>query len=168
MQFNKTKSVQQASFEVTIISKMMKVVGDIESASDIRIEGEVVGTIHSEKKVIIAKGAKVLGSITAGILENYGTVEGNCSAKTLVLLGENAVYTGTIACEFIEIARGCKILGQLNTHENTQLGVKANTTPPSPPIQDIPEESSNIIPINKSMDSKDPQDNKELNQSAYW
>lgn len=170
MQFNKPKNTPQTSFDVTIIAKMMKVVGDIESASDIRIEGEVRGPVQTRKKVIIAVGAKVIGDIQANYLEVHGELEGNASVKSHVILGNQAIYKGSLNCLSIEIAKGCKIIGSVSTNgfESPEIDVEIKSSPVIEINKREDKSNNNIIPILNSRDLSQNQVRSEENGRAYW
>ena len=68
MGFNLTKNtdMQQSreSNKIDIIEKTTKIVGDITSQADFRIDGNVEGTITTSGKVVVGEEGLVSGNIT--------------------------------------------------------------------------------------------------------
>src|SRR5579872_4583568 len=68
----------------SVISKALKITGQLESTEDIRIDGEVEGDIHGIS-VTVGNGAKVKGSVYGQTVELAGTIEGKIEAKKVIL-----------------------------------------------------------------------------------
>lgn len=103
--------------EVTLLSKGMKLAGDLQSLSDIRIEGEISGSVITLGKVIVSEEATVMGDISAFSLEVYGKLRGNISIDDHVILGKESDFEGDIVCKSIEISKGCKFMGKIHSHD---------------------------------------------------
>lgn len=101
---------------VTIIAKGMYLKGDIQTISDVRIEGVVEGTIVTTGKVFIEKGASITGELTAKTVELNGKFRGNILADNQVVIGEFSDFEGGLFCESIEIRKGAKFSGNLQAH----------------------------------------------------
>jgi cytoskeletal protein CcmA (bactofilin family) len=67
-----------------IISADLRVVGDMTSAGDIQVDGEVEGDIQS-RALTVGEGAHVKGSIAAETVRVCGTVTGQIKANTVTL-----------------------------------------------------------------------------------
>lgn len=67
-----------------IISADLRVVGDMASAGDIQVDGEVEGDIQS-RSLTVGEGAHVKGSISAETVRVCGTVTGQIKASTVTL-----------------------------------------------------------------------------------
>jgi cytoskeletal protein CcmA (bactofilin family) len=114
------------SVEVTILSKGVKLVGQIDTATDLLIEGEIHGPITSFGKVIVSKDGVIHGNVQAKSLELYGKCQGDVLVESYVVLGGSSFYKGSINCENIEIQKGSKFLGQLNSIEKFEKSFEAN------------------------------------------
>jgi cytoskeletal protein CcmA (bactofilin family) len=116
---DKTKQV-----EVTILSKGMKLTGELQTTSDIRIEGVIYGPVISIAKIFVDAGALVVGDLTAKNLELHGRCQGNVAVDEHVIMGEFSEFEGDISCRSIEIRKGSKFRGKLFSHEQ---GVKKSS-----------------------------------------
>jgi cytoskeletal protein CcmA (bactofilin family) len=95
---------------VSVISKALKITGQLESTEDIRIEGEVDGDIHGGS-VTVGSGAKVKGSVYGQTVELAGTIEGKIEAKKVVLTS-TAHMSGDVIHQDIKIESGAYIDGR--------------------------------------------------------
>jgi cytoskeletal protein CcmA (bactofilin family) len=88
----------------SIISAALTVIGRLECAADIQIDGKVEGDI-SGHVVRIGAGATVKGTVFGEIVELAGSIEGKIEAKTAVL-AKTAHMTGDIAYQSLQIEQG--------------------------------------------------------------
>jgi cytoskeletal protein CcmA (bactofilin family) len=96
---------------VSVISKALKITGQLESTEDIRIDGEVNGDVRAVS-VTVGHNAKVKGNVYGDTVELAGTVEGKIEAKKVVLNG-TARMTGDVVHQDIRIESGAFIDGHL-------------------------------------------------------
>lgn len=96
---------------VSVISKALKITGQLESTEDIRIDGEVNGDVRA-MSVTVGSNAKVKGNVYGDSVELAGTVEGKIEAKKVVLNG-TARMTGDVVHQDIRIESGAFIDGHL-------------------------------------------------------
>jgi len=96
---------------VSVISKALKITGQLESTEDIRIDGEVNGDVRAVS-VTVGNNAKVKGNVYGDTVELAGTVEGKIEAKKVVL-GGTARMTGDVVHQDIRIESGAFIDGHL-------------------------------------------------------
>ena len=85
----------------SVISKALKITGQLESTEDIRIDGEVDGDIHGVS-VTVGGGAKVKGSVYGQTVELSGTIEGKIEAQK-VILTSTAHMSGDVIHQDIKI-----------------------------------------------------------------
>ena len=83
----------KASGEASAISADLKVVGNLESAGDIQVDGTVVGDINS-RSLTVGEGAHVEGSITAEKVRICGKLSGQVTAAS-VSIAATAVMNAT-------------------------------------------------------------------------
>ena len=96
---------------VSLISRALKITGQLESTEDIRIDGEVDGDVRGVS-VTVGNGAKVKGTVYGDAVELAGTVDGKIEAKKVVLTG-TARMTGDVVHQDIRIESGAFIDGHL-------------------------------------------------------
>ena len=101
---------------VSVISKALRITGQLESTEDIRIDGEVDGDIHGVS-VTVGPGAKVKGSVYGQTVELAGTIEGKIEAKKVVLTS-SAHMAGDVIHQDIRIESGAYIDGHCRPGTN--------------------------------------------------
>ncbi len=96
---------------VSVISRALKITGQLESSEDIQIEGEVEGDVRAAR-VRVGNGAKVRGTVSGEEVELAGTVDGKIEARKVVLTS-SAHMSGDIVHQDIAIQSGAYIAGHL-------------------------------------------------------
>ena len=113
---------------MSLISRALKITGQLESTEDIRIDGEVDGDVRGVS-VTVGNGAKVKGTVYGDAVELAGTVDGKIEAKKVVLTG-TARMTGDVVHQDIKIESGAYIDGHLKPEfGKTDAKSKAASTP---------------------------------------
>ena len=118
--------------EASLISAALKITGQLESAEDIQIEGQVEGDIRA-RKVSIGTKAVVKGTIFGDDVDVAGTVNGKIEAKSVVL-AKTAHVSGDILHEVLQVDKGAFLDGNCRPHHaerNTQPHV-VKTDKPTP------------------------------------
>ena len=95
----------------TIIGAGCKLTGDIKTDHTVQIHGTIVGNINAET-VIIGRGGKVTGKVTATNLFLHGTLDGPATVNTANMYSA-AQMTGTLSYHTLNItgntALECKL-----------------------------------------------------------
>jgi cytoskeletal protein CcmA (bactofilin family) len=86
-----------------MIAAGTKIIGTIETETDIRIDGEIEGEIISKSKVIIGSTGFVKGKINCDSATVMGTINGTLIASDIVSLAQSAKFTGEIETNVIAI-----------------------------------------------------------------
>jgi cytoskeletal protein CcmA (bactofilin family) len=94
---------------VSVISKALKITGQLESTEDIRIDGEVEGDVRAVS-VTVGSGAKVKGTVYGTAVELSGTIEGKIEAEKVVLTS-SAHMSGDVVHQTLKIESGAYISG---------------------------------------------------------
>ncbi len=111
----------------SIISRDLKIVGNLQCAGDIQIEGTVEGDIHSQS-VTVGETAQVSGSIHAETVRVSGAVQGEIEANS-VTLEKSAKVTGDIIHQTLTIEAGAFLEGNCRRLQSDQrAGAEANVT----------------------------------------
>lgn len=105
---------------VSVISKALKITGQLESTEDIQVDGEVDGDVRGIS-VKIGNNAKVKGTVYGETVELAGTIEGKIEAKKVVLTS-TAHMSGDVIHQDIKIDSGAYIDG----HCRPEYGKAAN------------------------------------------
>ena len=120
----------------SVISKALKITGELESTEDIQIDGQIEGDVRGVG-VKIGQNAKVKGTVYGEEVELAGTVEGKIEAKKVFISG-TARMTGDISHQDIRVESGAYINGSLKP----ELG-KADSKPAVKPAATV----SNVTPV---------------------
>ncbi len=92
----------QEETPATVISRSMVIVGEITSAGDIDIYGDVKGSIKTDGD--IKATGKIIGDMAGGSFTLNGcTIQGNITAKGSVVIGLNTVIVGDIIADSIKL-----------------------------------------------------------------
>ncbi len=86
----------------TLIGAGTTLKGDLNSNSDLRIDGTVIGNIHSSAKVVIGANGVVEGDISGNQADIIGKVTGNIKAKDLLQLRGDSTVTGYLYAEKLQ------------------------------------------------------------------
>ena len=96
----------------TLIGAGTTLKGDINSNSDLRIDGTIIGNIHSSSKVVIGANGVVEGDITGDQADIIGKVTGNIRAKDLIQLRGDSAVTGNLYANKLQIEPSATFNGQ--------------------------------------------------------
>ena len=99
----KNKAGEPAQSSTTIIGAGTVITGDIESNGDIRIDGTLVGNLHSKAKVLIGQEGVVEGDINGQQADIMGKVTGMLRIRELLQLKGRCVVTGEIYTGRLEV-----------------------------------------------------------------
>jgi cytoskeletal protein CcmA (bactofilin family) len=93
----------------SVISKALRITGQLESSEGIRIDGNVDGDVRGQT-VTVGNGATVTGTVSGETVEVSGTVNGKIEARKVVLL-QTARMSGDVIHEDLRIESGAYIDG---------------------------------------------------------
>ena len=117
----------------SVISKALKITGELESTEDIQIDGQIEGDVHGVG-VKIGQNARVKGAVYGDEVELAGSIDGKIEAKKVVLTG-TARMTGDVLHQDIKIESGAFIDGHLKP-EFGKTGAKV-ATPSFKPVASV-------------------------------
>jgi cytoskeletal protein CcmA (bactofilin family) len=131
---NKTEMQQSTSNGngTTLISSGTTLKGDISSNSDLRIDGTVIGNIHSASKIIIGANGVVEGDITGNQADITGKVSGNVRAKELLQLKGESIVTGNLYAGKLQVEPAATFNGQC--HMGANVVDMSNNEKPKPTL----------------------------------
>ncbi|MCF8297605.1 MAG: polymer-forming cytoskeletal protein [Saprospiraceae bacterium] len=105
------KSTEVPTLEFNKIVSGTVIKGDIKSNGDIRIDGSLIGTLHSKAKVVLGPTGSIDGEITCKNADIQGTVKAQITVAELLTLKATAKVTGDIITNKIAIEPGAKFSG---------------------------------------------------------
>ncbi|WFF42808.1 polymer-forming cytoskeletal protein [Salinicola endophyticus] len=111
-------SGSSASFEgddpATLIGASMSVVGDIDCAESIRVEGRLDGTLAAdEHDVVVGALAEVGPQLSAGTLHIAGRVSGEQRVQGAALIAPGARVEGTLTAHRLACHEGASLQGSI-------------------------------------------------------
>lgn len=109
---------------VSVISKAVKITGQVESTEDIQINGDVDGDVRGVS-VTVGANAKIKGNVYGDAVELSGTVEGTIEAKKVVLTA-TAHMEGDVHHQDIRIESGAYVSGHLRPDFGKAAPAKPN------------------------------------------
>ena len=110
-----------SSPSVDIIESSTKIVGDIYSKADFRIDGIVEGNITTTGKVVVGKSGKINGKINSSNADISGSVSGKIEvAETLSLMSESLIK-GDIVTGKLSVEEGAQVDASISMKSGKQL-----------------------------------------------
>ena len=110
-----------SSPSVDIIESSTKIVGDIYSKADFRIDGVVEGNITTTGKVVVGKSGKINGKINSSNADISGSVSGKIEvAETLSLMSESLIQ-GDIVTGKLSVEEGAQVDASISMKSGKQL-----------------------------------------------
>ena len=97
----------------TVIAPSVRVEGDFVSEGNVRIEGEVKGSIATERDLIVGENAKITAGIQARNAVIAGELHGNLRVFDRLELASTARIFGDIQSKVLSVAPGAMMKGQL-------------------------------------------------------
>jgi len=98
---------------LSIVAPDMVILGDLETAGTVKIEGRVRGTVRAGGQVLVSQGALVEGDLFAREAMVAGTVHGAIQADERVELQPTAVVAGDIRTPRIAVLEGARVRGEV-------------------------------------------------------
>ncbi|MCQ2124000.1 MAG: polymer-forming cytoskeletal protein [Fibrobacter sp.] len=102
--------------EITQIGHSVTIKGDIIGKSDVRVAGNVNGSIAIEGELIIERQGYVEGEIKTNSAVVAGSVKGNIDCSEKLILESNSQFVGNIKTKLLIIQEGAVFQG------NCQMG----------------------------------------------
>ena len=97
--------------EINILNASTRIIGDLASEGDIRVDGSVQGNIDVKTKLVLGQSAHIKGNINAQNCDISGVVTGNVTVSELLTIKATAKITGDIACSKLIIEAGAEFNG---------------------------------------------------------
>lgn len=108
----KRNSVQADSPDrLNVIVEGSKVIGDMITESNLRVDGEVVGNVSSAAKVVIGASGFIKGNLTCSDADIEGRIEGTIKVDSLLTLRSKAQIEGEISTGKLQVEEGAQFSG---------------------------------------------------------
>ena len=103
-----------------IIGLGTKVVGDIDTNGDLRIDGVIEGNIVSKGKLVLGSAGSIKGTIKCVNAEISGSFEGKIEVSELLSLKSSAVFKGEMSVNKLSIEPGAVFNGNCSMTDKRQ------------------------------------------------
>ncbi|MCB0696627.1 MAG: polymer-forming cytoskeletal protein [Chitinophagaceae bacterium] len=121
---NTPKQVRQAG-AVSTIASGTTVNGDMESDSDMRIDGNIIGNVYCKAKIVLGESGIIQGDLHATNADVFGTVNGNVIAKDLLCLKAKSTVNGNVNTKRLQIEPNATFNGQCKMTSDQVSGGKS-------------------------------------------
>lgn len=116
---SKSKSVEEAAAgATTIIGAGTTISGNIQSKSDIRIDGTLIGNLSGKAKVLIGPEGKIEGDVEGVHADILGSIKGKLKIKELLHLRGKAYIDGDIYAGKLQVEPTVIFNGQCHMGAN--------------------------------------------------
>ena len=129
------RTVEQTVNDVSRISQGAAIRGDMSSSTDIRVDGQVDGTLYSDGKVVVGESAGLSGKLFGTTIDFWGKMDGDIFVKDTLSLKSSAVVNGNIHVRRIQVEMGAQINGSfkmISEQEYDQLVATMVRKPAAP------------------------------------
>jgi len=104
----------------SLLASGTKVIGNVTTENDIRIDGHVEGDIVCQGKIIMGPQSYVKGSIHCLNAEIIGIVDGNVTVQDALIMRQDAHITGNILAARLVIEAGAQFNGTCSMPSENQ------------------------------------------------
>jgi cytoskeletal protein CcmA (bactofilin family) len=103
-----------------------KIIGDVFSESNLRIDGEIQGNISTSSKVVIGEAGILRGNLTCLEADIEGTIEGKLMIENLLILREQSKVHGDIVTGKLHVEEGAVFVGACKMNTSFSSSPKIN------------------------------------------
>ena len=117
---NETQARRAEGTALSIIASGTTIVGDIETAGTVKIEGRIRGSVRAGSQVLITQGGMVEGDVSAPEAIIGGEVHGTIRVEQRVEIQSSSVVHGDIYTQRILVAEGGVVNGNISMGESPE------------------------------------------------
>ena len=110
-----------SSPSVDIIESSTKIIGDIFSEADFRIDGVVEGNITTSGKIVVGKSGKITGIINCSNADISGSVSGKIEVNEVLSLMSESLIQGDIITGKLSVEEGAQVEASISMKSGKQL-----------------------------------------------
>ena len=110
-----------SSPSVDIIESSTKIVGDIFSEADFRIDGIVEGNVTTSGKIVVGKSGKINGKINCSNADISGSISGKIEVNEVLSLMSESLIQGDIIRGKLSVEEGAQVEASISMKSGKQL-----------------------------------------------
>ena len=110
-----------SSPSVDIIESSTKIIGDIFSEADFRIDGIVEGNITTTGKIVVGKSGKINGKINCSNADISGSISGKIEVNEVLSLMSESLIQGDIITGKLSVEEGAQVEASISMKSGKQL-----------------------------------------------
>ncbi len=110
-----------SSPSVDIIEVSTKIIGDIFSEADFRIDGVVEGNITTTGKIVVGKSGKINGKINCSNADISGSISGKIEVNEVLSLMSESLIQGDIVTGKLSVEEGAQVEASISMKSGKQL-----------------------------------------------
>jgi cytoskeletal protein CcmA (bactofilin family) len=134
MSNNKNPETTNAS--INLIGTGTAIEGDLKSNGDVRIDGNVYGSVQTKAKAVIGATGVIEGDINSQNADISGTVKGKITCADLLFLKSTARVSGDIITGKLVVEVGASFTGSCNMGPLIKEMKHGNDKPAAPTLQE--------------------------------
>ena len=123
--FTKENNQKPRMMERNVLAKNTKVVGELSSEGDFRIDGVLEGTLTTKGKVIIGLDGEIKGKVFCENADIEGNFSGELKVNKMLTLKATAVVTGDVVLRKLSVEPGATFNATC-TMKGTVKGLNSN------------------------------------------
>ena len=105
------KNNESESLLGNMIKSGTEINGDIKCKGDIRIDGKLFGSLHTEGRLVVGESGRIEGDITCKNADISGTLKAKISVNELLTLKASCNLDGEISTNKLQIEPGANFTG---------------------------------------------------------
>ena len=106
---------------VDVIEKSTKIIGNIFSKADFRIDGEVEGNITTSGKVGVGNNGKISGKLNCSNADISGNISGNIEVNETLSLMSDSYVQGEIITGKLSVEEGAQVDATISMKSSKKL-----------------------------------------------
>ena len=110
-----------SSPSVDVIEKSTKIIGNIFSKADFRIDGEVEGNITTSGKVVVGANGKISGKLNCSNADISGNISGNIEVNETLSLMSDSYIQGEIITGKLSVEEGAQVDATISMKSSKKL-----------------------------------------------
>lgn len=114
MAFGPSKSTTESK-TASVLAHDLIVRGDVENQGDLRVEGQLHGSVTGQGTITVAEQGQVHGNVEGREVVVMGRIEGNVKATDKVEVLEKATVKGDVSSARISVEEGATVSGKFDT-----------------------------------------------------